>query len=414
MNSPLEALAARPIAQSERFEILDVLRGFAILGILLFNMGAFSGHDLHPAALDPDLWGGAYERPARLFINLFIHGKFYSLFSFLFGIGFAVLMQRAEARDGGATQLLKRRFVGLLLIGLVHTFLIWFGDILTVYALFGFALLAFRRQPDRALIRWIAALLLCPIVIYGVGALGAIASGLSPGPGADSGMGALPPFLAAAVEHFRSGGYLDIVRGNVAFTAGGWVRRLMLFMLPRIFGMFLLGYLAGRRGLYRDLEAERPLLWKVLQLALLVGLPASAGYAWLMERAIYLPPTPTGWLMTTLESVGTPLLSLGYVAGLSLAWLNPGMQRALSLLAPVGRMALTNYLLQSVIGIAIFYGIGFGLLLRVGLVHGLWMALVVFTLQVVLSHLWLKRFAFGPVEWGWRQFTYRKRVALGR
>ncbi len=404
-----------PVSPAERFEILDVLRGVAILGILLVNISAFSGYEFVPAADKPALWGAEHDLMARMFVNLFVHGKFYSLFSFLFGVGFAVFMQRTDARDGGSARLLKRRFLGLLLIGLVHTFLIWFGDILMLYALFGFALLLFRHRSERTLVRWIAALLLCPIVIYGVGVIVLSALHIAPPPGASGGgIGPLPPFLVRAVEQFRSGGYWEIVQGNAAFTAGGWIRRIVLFMLPRILGMFLLGFLVGRRGLFRDLEAQRPLLRRVFQLGLFVGLPASAGYAWLMERAVYLPPTPLGFVQTTLESIGTPLLSLGYVAGIALLWMHPGARRTLSVLAPVGRMALTNYLMQSFICIGIFYGIGLGLFLKVGLIHALWMAVSIFVAQVVLSHLWFTRFAFGPVEWIWRQFTYGKRVPLVR
>lgn len=403
-----------PVSPSERFEILDVLRGLAILGILLLNISAFSGVEFMSPAQKAGVWGAEYERSARVLVNWFVHGKFYSLFSFLFGVGFAVFLQRTASRDGGSARLLKRRLLGLLLIGLVHSILIWFGDILVLYALFGFLLLAFRHRTDRTLIRWVVALLLCPIVIYGAGAIAVAATGTTPTAGANSGTGPLPPFLVHALQHFDAGGYPQIVEGNIRFTAGGWVRRIILFMLPRIFGMFLLGYLLGRRSFFRDLEAQRPVLRRVLRLGLWVGLPASAGYAWLMERAIYLPPTPLGWAMTTLESIGTPLLSLGYAAGVTLLWSRPGPQRVLAWLAPVGRMALTNYLLQSVICIAIFYGIGFGFWMQVGLVHALWISVAIFVLQIILSHFWLKRFAFGPVEWVWRQFTYGKRVALAK
>lgn len=412
MSLSIPLIAPAPIASSERLEVLDALRGLAILGILLLNISGFSGIEFMSPAQKASVWGAEYEQPARVFVNWFVHGKFYALFSFLFGVGFAVFLQRTGSRDGGSARLLKRRLLGLLLIGLVHSILIWFGDILVLYAMFGFLLLAFRNRSDRTLLRWVVALLLCPIVIYGAGAIAVAAMGTTPGSGANSGMGALPPFLVYAIQQFDAGGYRQIVEGNLLFTAAGWVRRIILFMLPRIFGMFLLGYLLGRRGFFRDLEAQKPLLHHVFRVGLGVGLPASAGYAWLMERAIYLPPTPLGWVMTTLESIGTPLLSLGYTAGITLLWLRPGSQRVLAWLAPVGRMALTNYLLQSLVCVAIFYGIGFDLWMRVGLAPALGISLAIFAVQIVLSRFWLAQFAFGPVEWLWRQFTYGKRVAL--
>jgi uncharacterized protein len=399
--------APRPVASGDRMDVLDILRGAAIYGILVYNIGALSGYDLITQADREALRGARVDPFAEFALEFLVQGKFYSLFSFLFGVGFAVFLQRAAARGAEAIALFKRRLLGLALIGLVHTVFIWFGDILLLYAVLGFGLIPFARRPDRFVLRWAFAMLLSPIVLY------AILLGLTlvfvPTP-IESSEGDPPAVLRRAVEAFAHGGYLDIIIGNVVFTAANVVRRLALMFVPRVFGMFLLGFWAGRANIFGNLHAHADLLRRVWIWGVGIGLPLSllGTYGEGVPRL----PTWLGFLEAFFESIGTPSLALGYAAGIVLLFRRDRARRLLMALAPVGRTALSNYLLQSLVGVAVFYGIGLGLFGRLGLLAGLGGATLFFALQIVLSYWWLTFAAFGPAEWVWRQFTYGRRFSL--
>jgi uncharacterized protein len=284
------------------------------------------------------------------------------------------------------------------------------GDILLTYAVLGFGLVPFLKKTDRTVIRWAVTMLLLPIALYAVllAGLAVVGTPQAAAPADGNGSG-LPPFLANAVEKFIHGGYFAVVQGNVAFTAANVVRRFILMFFPRVFGMFLLGFYVGRRSMFADLGAHRPLLIRTLLLGTTIGLPLAFAGAWL-EGGAFPEANVRGLMETTVKSISIPALALGYAAALCLAFQRlPARMRAL---APVGRMALTNYLMHSVIGTAVFYGIGFGLFGRTSLTFAVAGALVVYLLQIVLSRIWLTYAAFGPAEWMWRMLTYRKRFAL--
>ena len=311
------------------------------------------------------------------------------------------------ARGADAVRLFKRRLVGLLLIGLVHTLFIWMGDILVTYALLGFGLVPFLRRDDRTVLRWAFGMLIAPIFIYA--ALAAIASQAPAS--ATPPEGSLPLILQDAANKFANGSYLEVVKGNVVFTMANIVRRLILMFHPRVFGMFLLGLHIGRRGIFADLEAHRPWLVKVLIIGLTFGLPFAFVGAGL-ESDVPGVPGVRGLVETIAKSISAPALALAYAAGLALLFQRlPGLMSAF---APAGRMALSNYLTQSVVGVLVFYGIGFGFFQRVPISVSVAGAIVFFRLQMAISRLWLARANFGPAEWLWRMFTYRRRFALLR
>lgn len=405
----LQQAAPAPIQGAERMDALDAVRGAAILGILLANVYAMAGFPFLP----PDHYrsiGLAEWHPLAFFLILvLIEAKFYSLFSLLFGIGFAVFVQRAAARGADAARLFKRRLVGLLIIGLIHSFLIWMGDILATYALIGFALVPFLRRDDRTVLRWAATMLMLPIVLYALMAGVAWMASVPPQP--PGAAGAPPQVLVDAADGFATGDYGDVVKGNAIFTLAQVARRFMLMFFPRVLGMFLLGFYIGRRNLFGDLDAHRSLLGRVFVWGTALGLPLAFIGARMEGHNLGVPGL-MGLLETTVKSFGVPILSLGYCAGLCLLFARLGaLRRAF---APAGRMALTNYLLQSCAALAIFYGLGFGLFGRVPLVVALGGAVAFFALQIIASKAWLTVAAFGPAEWLWRMFTYRRRVPLFR
>jgi uncharacterized protein len=248
-----------------------------------------------------------------------------------------------------------------------------------------------------------------PILLYAL-LVGAVAvAGLPPQPPASS--GALPPLLADAADGFANGGYIDVVQGNAIFTAAQVARRFILMFFPRVFGMFLLGVYVGRRNIFADLGAHRPLVRRVFGWGTVIGLPLSLAGALIEGNNMGLPNL-AGLVETTVKSIATPALSLGYAAGLCLLFQRfRGLRDAF---APAGQMALTNYLLHSVAALAIFYGIGLGWFGRLPLAVVMAGAVLFFGVQMVASRAWLARAAFGPAEWVWRTFTYRQRVPLFR
>jgi uncharacterized protein len=399
----------RPVTRGERIDLLDVLRGFALGGIVGVNYQVFSGLlFMSPAELSR-LGVTSADQTTQFLIHLLLEQKFYSLFSLLFGIGFSILMRRAAERGSAFAPFFHRRLTVLLGIGFVHAILIWPGDILILYAVLGFVLLVFRDSSNRSVLRWGIGLLSSPILIYA----GFLAVGM-PDPMAMAAEGAGPSLLARMLAAFRQGSYPEVVAANATMYAGSWIRYLLSIRIPRVLGMFLIGVWLDRRNIFRDPEGNRALLVRAALWGAAIGLPANLAVALLREDQLALPASGRGLLHTTLSSVGVPALALAYAAAIGLAMLRPAWRSRWMVLAPMGRMALTQYLLQSVAGIAIFYGLGLGLFGRVRPVAVCGIALAVFAVQVVLSRIWMARFAFGPAEWVWRRLTYRGPVAFRR
>ena len=395
--------AALPVMR-DRVEVLDAVRGAALLGILVINIDVLTGYTFVPRDARALLPGARWDSAVALLLAVLVEGKFYALFSLLFGIGFAVFVARAQARGVDAVRLFRRRLTGLLLIGLAHALLIWFGDILVTYAILGFGLIPFLRRPDRTLLRWAAAMLLLPVAIYAIaGAVVAIV-GLPPGAPPN---GDLPPIMAQAANDLAHGSYLEVIRANVIFTVGNVVRRTMLMFFPRVFGMFLLGLYIGRSGMLTDLRVYRPLLRRVAAWGGVIGLPLAIAGVLLPDRFGLAGAIAVEGIA---KSLAIPALTLSYAASLSLLFdAVPALRDAFA--AP-GRMALSNYLMHSIAGIVVFYGIGLGFLGRLSLTGSLLVGLAAFVAQIAISRAWLSRAAFGPAEWLWRMFTYRRSFPL--
>jgi uncharacterized protein len=384
---------------SERIALLDVLRGVALLGILLVNIAAFSGSIFLSPAEAAHLPGASLTEPLDFALVALVEAKFYSLFSFLFGLGFAVISDRAEMHGARPTAVLMRRYFVLLGIGLIHSTLIWFGDILVLYSLLGMVLLLFRRMSTRRLLTWSVAMLLAPIPLYAV-FLAALP--------ATAGTGWLTPEkLGWAVHAVTAGRYPDIIPVNIYFNEFNWFRRLVLMFYPRVLGMFLLGFAVVRLRLLHEPSRHLPLLRTCVMWGLIVGLPVSVGWAAVNWHQPMTPLSGVGFAATVLESIGTPALTIGYVASITLAFQRAAWQRVLLYLAPVGRIALTNYLSQSVLGILIFYGFGaLGWFMKVSYAQALLIAVAIYAAQVVFSNVYVRYFRQGPAEWVWRRLTY--------
>lgn len=396
--------ALRPLLASERAEWLDALRGFALLGILLINLTAFSGYAfIDPADKAVLPWSGA-DGVLEYLTHALIEAKFYSLFSFLFGLGFALQLQRAEQRDGDFRSVFRRRMAWLLAFGLVHAVFVWFGDILNFYALMGFALLWFRKVSTRMLLGAAIFCLTAPIWLYAGYLLIAQLSHAAPTAAPEGGAR-----FAAIIDAYAHGGYGDVVQSNATIYVFAWVRRIYRFQLLRIFGMFLLGAWAGRIGLPMARDALRPMLRRWLLIGVTVGLPMNLAFAVLGGNDALLPASAKGLLSITMGSLGIPLLSLAYFAAFALYWRK--LRGSGNLFVASGRMALSHYLSQSLVCVMLFYGIGFGLFQRVSYGVGLLMVLAVFLGLALLCRAWLKVSPQGPMEMLWRRLSYGRRPA---
>lgn len=415
----VEAAPLQPVSAQERIQLIDVLRGFALFGVLLANMAWLSGDfivmtreraaSLPTAAIDPY---------AKYLINFFVDMKANTIFAFLFGLGFSVQMMRAEGRGQRIAPVYARRLAVLLLLGLAHMLLLWYGDILHLYALMGFALLFFRRRSETTLLATGATLAVLPWAVFlslpwFVASVG--------GPQAAAEIAAFEANRAQAFEPrlavFQHGGYFDVLREHLRFNLEEYfLSGFFLCFAFYVLGRFLLGLYVGRRRLLHDSAAHLPLFRRLLKWGLVVGVVGNAAFTALSvledRGAISMA---SGWMAAgqALAAVGIPAMSCFYVSSIVLLFQRPAWQRRLLWLAPVGRMALTNYLTQTLFHLFIFYGYaGLGLIGRVGTSLCIPLSLAVFALQIVFSRWWLARYRFGPAEWLWRTLTYGRRQPM--
>ena len=393
-----------PTAPAERIATLDVLRGFALAGILLMNMEAFVGPQLVAGTgVDPALTGA--DRIADGLVYFFVQGKFFTLFSLLFGMGFAIMAQRADAAGRPFAGLYWRRGLALLGIGLVHALLVWSGDILVMYALLSFPLLAFREVPARWL-AWLgaAAFLAAPALLMGVGFLSLWV------PGWDELMGRAGAELGVMVEAQReaygSGSYAMAVAQRLR-DFGVMLSNLMV-MGVLVFGMFLVGAAFVRSGAVQR-PGQHPRLYQVLRWVVLPAGLLAMLVSFLAEPTLHIDRfTLRQSFAQSLGLVAGALMCLGYLAWVMRGLELPAVARWLEPLAPAGRMALTNYLVQSIVCTLVFYGYGLGFFEHLARFWQVPFALGLFAIQVLYSQWWLQRFRFGPAEWLWRSLTYWK------
>jgi uncharacterized protein len=390
-----------PVSLSERILFIDVLRGMALFGILAANMRAFF------APLDTYgnigvLYPGRADVLAQAFIDVFIQGKFISIFSFLFGMGFAIQMSRAEARGVRFLGFYPRRLLALALFGLIHGILIWAGDILLTYAFSGAILLLFRQRQQKTLLWWAGGLFTLPIVI---------------------GSTILTLYFTRFRQPWMQPKPPDMKKLHevIAIYAHGTVRQILvqnwlewkdelpltLFAIYAV-ALFLLGMWVWRAGIVQRLDEYRPVLKRVCAWCIPVGLILNIYVA--VVKVVVPPGTVSlwGWSAGLLSLSGAHILSAGYISGLALIFLHQDWRRLLLPFAAVGRMALTDYLMQSVLCTLFFYHYTTGLYGRIGPAIGLVPTVIVYGAQVVFSNWWLKRYRFGPMEWLWRGLTYGK------
>jgi uncharacterized protein len=376
------AAPPRPISPTERIEAIDVLRGLALLGVVAMNVVTIFRVSIFERFLFPKPPASPVDRAVETILTLAVDLKALALFSLLFGAGLAIQFERL-AKSERRTVLLVRRLVVLLAFGLIHLCLIWNGDILTEYALAGFIVLPFLFGP-----RWLLAVAaLAFLGLY-------LAMQAFPPPGLWPGTAALGQDVADAHRIYPTGGFLDVLAFRLREIP--LIAALHAYIFPRTIGLFLLGAFVWRTGILRN--PPRHLLSSII--AGCIGL----GAALILAHAGRL--VAGGRIALLAEPLGTILLALGYGAAIiGIANTERG-RRLLGWAAPLGRMAFTNYLAQSVILGWIFYGYGLGLFGQLGVSSALAIGLAVYFAQIPFSAWWLGRYRYGPVEWLWRTLMY--------
>lgn len=398
----------------QRFTLLDALRGFAVFGIFGVNMVAASFYSFSGDEISPYKFGKADEW-LQVLLDTLIEGKFYSIFSLLFGIGFGLQLQKHADNGVNGLPIFKKRLWGLLLIGFLHMMLLWIGDIVFLYAWLGFVLVAFRHKSDKYIL-WLSLICLAlPVLLFPLRfidqdfTLGIpfylLAFGISKPMGID--LNQLNPAVMMA-----SPGWANYFISNIF---GFFFRQADLFDQVRpfkVFSVFLIGMWVSRHRWYQTpqvfLNRFRKWVPYVFPIALLINL----GMA-LISWDHYYAAELTGWLKTLLYFLGVMPLTLCYVYLFTSAYLS-GKYKILHAFTWVGRMALSNYLFHSIVYVIIFRGPFFALAGKLGPIACMVPVIIIFPLQILFSKWWLTHYHYGPAEWLWRSMTYGKWQTLRR
>jgi uncharacterized protein len=409
MSSPQPSLS--PVATGQRIALLDVLRGFAVLGILVMNIQSYSmpgAAYFFPVAYG-NLTGAHYW--VWYLSDLLFSQKFMTIFSLLFGAGIVLMHERAQATGRGSAAVHYRRMGVLLLIGLAHAYLFWEGDILVSYALCGLFLWLFRRlRPSRLLISGCLLLLIGSAISCFFGWSTAY----------------WPP---ESVAEFRAGWQPtpEMLAATIADMQGGWISEFRhrlpellvihsfyvpFFVLWRAGGCMLLGMAMYKWGFLTGRSpSRRYFVW--IGLAILIGLPVSA-FGTIRLFARDWEPVYSFFIGAQYGYWGSIPIALGWISAVVLLYRRGVWSALTGRLAAVGRMALTNYVMQTLICTTLFYGRGLGLFGEVERVGQIGIVFAIWILQLWYSPLWLRRFRFGPAEWLWRSAVYRRWQPLRR
>lgn len=376
-----------PVALDERVEAIDLMRGFALLGILLVNMLAFHSPFSY---IDPYTW---FDEPGDQatfsFLDVFVQASFYPLFAMLFGYGLGMQFLRAEARNRPFAGMAVKRLLVLLVFGILHAFLLWFGDILITYAIMGFLLIGMIRLDSK----WLLPL---GIIIYAI----------------PHSLLLLVMFAAAAMDPNFYVGIQEVQSSIAAYSSGTYAEIFRqrfddwmysnnplnyIVLTVTILPFVMVGAAAAK---WRLIERTRELkkLW--------IGIAAGGFIAGLLLKGTPYIFEPNFAVVYLQDFFGGPLLAVSYIAIIALFSQNLSVSRLLRPLSKAGRMSLTTYITQSLIATTIFYSYGLGLYGQVSILTGTLLALGIFAVQLIFSELWLSKFKQGPLELVWRKLTY--------
>ncbi|MEO6499426.1 MAG: DUF418 domain-containing protein [Mucilaginibacter sp.] len=376
------------IIQYNRIDVIDVLRGFALLGIVVVHATFAYGimqMPLHSRA----------DNMLLQAINYLVEGKFYAIFSFIFGLSFAIQLQSASAKKRNFTRYFVWRSLILLVIGYVHL-LFYTGDVLYKYALLGLLLLLANKLNNKVLIG------LSIVLIFFAPFLRKVPAIISPKQLTEAQIRSRDNYnatkIALAANAFKaktSGTIGDVLATNVALIKKFWKDFQDIYFL--ILGLFLLGLVAGREKLFVYTVAHAKLFTRILIYSL-----AAAMFLFALRK---FAAAEAAAVIYTFNQIA---LACVYVAGVTLLYWKTPFKVILDALSPAGKMGLTTYMLQTLFGLVYFYHFGFGMAGRLGLAQAVGSGMLFYMIQVIIARWWMSRFRFGPVEWAWRSLTYLK------
>ncbi len=402
-------MTSGPVGAADRVTELDVLRGIALYGVFVMNM-VFFGNEAILATRQQllSLPTAGLDYAVREVVGWLLADKANTLFAFLFGLGFYLQTQRAEAGGRDFERLYLRRLSVLLGFGLLHVLLVFFWDILSIYAIAGFLLFALRRVSSRVLV--VGGLTLALVARTAFELLAEY--------GGSSDWAGLPDAYAEeAVLHRQqlalAGDYFGLVRAFAGVTLYELLSGVLLGWILYALGRFMVGAWVGQKGWLQRAGDHLPGFRRVMNVALPLGL---AGEGLMAIIRVYDPggrlPDWDHWqvVVEVGHLITAPILATGYLCAIVVGLHTPGWRRWLAPFRHVGRMALSNYVMQSFICAFVFFGIGPGLALagRVGATVLLLGVTTAFAGQLLFSRWWLGRFRYGPLEWVWRGLTYRE------
>jgi uncharacterized protein len=396
--------AMLPTPRGHRLELLDALRGFALAVVFWDNLRNLSLFGFLSDESRAGLPTAEWDRIFAIVMSAFVEQTGMTIFTFLFGVGFAMQMQRT-AEAGIGMRYYYRRLVILLAIGIVHS-LFWFGDILRFYAVMGLFLIPMARLSARtlALVGSLIALTTLPV------------SGLI----VDlAGIPSTVPnqVVESAAAAFTGSSMWRVFQANFSYDL--WATITQWTLPLGILGRFLIGAAFGRGGVLSEPQKHAVLWGRIFSFTAPLGCALTA---FTLFREHGSPGSTWEWrttpaantVMELSDAAASLSLTLAYVSGFVLLFQRTTWRRWMNLLSPVGQMALTNYLLQTAVGMILFYGIGLGIGPRFGLAALLPFSVLVFIGQIAVSRWWLQRFNFGPVEWLWRRLTYCQPLQMRR
>lgn len=389
-------MKAAPIQEKDRIIALDIIRGLAILGIFLVNMPSFFSPMLYVD--QRTYWSDRLDIWTVNFVDIVAQASIYTLFSFLFGYGFIIFMDRLKEKNLSVPKYFSRRLMVLLAIGCIHAFLIWHGDILISYAITGFLLLLMRNMTTKAMV-W-TGMLLIAIPTFLLTLLTLLSMMMMDG-SFDVYEGYEGTVLQS-LEVYANGTFMEITRQRMEDWAFVNIAN-SVFIVLSILPMFLFGAAAAKEKWLQKVEDKLGFFKRLWVLTLVLSLvfkllPYYAGES-----------LATDYLQ---DSLGGPASAVFYFLTIVLATRKGMGLKLLSPLKYVGRMSLTNYLFQSILCTFIFYSYGLGLYGNFQPFHGLLLCIGVYVIQIFLSKLWLSCHHYGPMEWLWRMGTYGRRSPL--
>ena len=387
-----------PTTSGDRIEMIDALRGFALTGVCLANLALFSFYYCLSNEQKADLPFPLINTIISYLIYFFVDSKFWTLFTIMFGFGASIFISRANELHKNGKALYARRLLLLLIFGLIHGIFFWFGDIFAEYALAGFILLLFSNKKGISVAVWGIILgAFIPLVLM------ILQAKLLP----DSSE-IFDKLGKLTLNAYSSSSYSKVINANLVnikiFSLYVW------FLLIAAVGRFMIGYWIGQTGRLYHIEDYTDFFRKTMRICGWIGFPFMfiVTITKILIDSEVLVPKSDWEPVTYLLEIASLAIGIFYVVKFAFLYQNKKWRKRLSVFKEMGRMALTNYLMQTIINVLIFNGIGFGLAGKIGpSIYILWF-IVLMILQIIFSKWWLSRYRFGPFEWLWRSLTYKK------